>query len=177
MNYETRIAIIRTALGRFLSRYSPPRNLGEDAQVDTFTAICESINRHLPNTGDIDSRLDRMFSIVGDKHKTNAWPVQGDFATASKQVSSVAATGSKYSEDEPSHIYEMVKEWWLRFGDAFPSLAKTHHCNQLVREGVATFKELRLGGFNIPDDELDKILVRGKYKAHMPDKSRVDNFR
>lgn len=132
MNYEDRIEAIEYEVARFQRRYSPPRAMTPEAQADSFSATCKSINRKLPSKIAPDAlreRMTRIFEHVADRHETNAWPLQAEYIRA---VNATAANSNEGRENEWTidpvkhaakkiRAGEPVGEGWL-FGRNFREL-------------------------------------------------------
>lgn len=106
MNFDERMGITRRELTKFLSRYSPPRAMNDEAQAASFMGICTAINKRIAanvNEGVFRDRLSKIFEAVADTHETNAWPVQSVFVKAAGLVAKrTQAEGTSAGDWKPS---------------------------------------------------------------------------
>lgn len=157
MNFDERTAAIGTFLrDEVLKRYNRPEYMNDDIARREIADMVSDLNNEWP----VMSR--ERFAAVAEEfhrqlrkvHGSRNWPTISAMVKALREASKPRE--SKTGEDEPPHIYEMVADWWREKRGPFPSLAKRHHAERLVRERLATWGELRRSGFPIPEERMDE---------------------
>lgn len=148
-------------LKAYLERRTPPKNItgreGEEmtqAMKDEIASLFRAIDRLAPKDG-YDDWWNRFEDAVLRNEKTRAWPIVGDLQRAAEAIKPKA--GTNVSVDEPAQIYEMVVYWWRKFKDPHPAIARPHHADRMVKEGVATPIELHEAGFKGGPGWMDKV--------------------
>lgn len=137
---------LETKLMAFLDRRTPPRALSDQAQIDEASALVRALDRLAPRNG-YDEWWRRFEDALTQRERSRAWPIVAEIQSAAESLKS---RGSEPSGEEPAHVYDMVRSWWLEHRDPMPSLAKMHHAGMLVAEGIATWPELHFAGFPLP---------------------------
>lgn len=118
MRFDERKSKAQSAVVEFLSSYSSPRGLSEDAKVSQIKNIADAFARRLP-LGDFsrfESDLEKTFTAIRDDHKGYAWPVQSEFVDAMPK--GAARTGAKLQQYKPDEKEAMAKR--MNAGEAIP---------------------------------------------------------
>lgn len=161
MQNAKRSADLAAAFATFLdTRREAPRVLvaKPDAQAAELASLLRTIETMAPHEG-WQSWYQRFEDALGRVQKNRIWPTAGEIEDAGRAASQQQANDQLYRSTggdpnaEPSYLYDMVAEWWLRFRDPGPgSVPKEHHAARLVQDGHATWGELFRVGFPIPKE-------------------------
>lgn len=136
-------------------RLVPPRGMGEAAQKDELAALARAISGIAPSFG-YESWWTRFEDVLLGGLNSRAWPAIADVRRAGRELQEAARAGAARpglgAADENPQVYEMVEQWWLRFGAPGPgAMARARHAQRLVEAGHASWGRLWRAGFPIPD--------------------------
>lgn len=152
MNYQDRTNAIGTLLREhILPRYKRPEHLDDGTARAELRDMVEDLNHEWPvmnesRFGEIAERLARAVRVT---NTSRTWPTIAVMVKALKAALDAPAPEVESEEEKPI-VWECVREWWVKFRQAGPaSMAKSHHAERLVQEGLATPGELRRGGFHL----------------------------
>lgn len=143
MQYAERISVARDVLARFLTQFSAPRAMSQDARDATFSGYCEAVNKRISagiNESEFRQRLERICEIVADTHETHAWPLRAEFVKAcSKAAPKPEGVSEGYKPDpyriaaSRIHAGDAVGDEWL-FG---------RRCRELIEKTDITDAHLK----------------------------------
>lgn len=155
MKFDERKSKAQSAVIDFLSSYSSPRGLSEDAKVSQIKNIADAFARRLP-VGDIsryEADIEKTFTAIRDDHKGYAWPVQSEFVDAMPK--GTAHSGPKLQQYRPDekeamakrmNAGEAVQEGWVWGGSSWPLVAGGMVPRDVMesyrRASVAAFKDV-----------------------------------
>lgn len=163
MTYEERTSAIGTLLREtILPRYQRPEYLDDATARAELRDMVEDINAEWPimSPSRFAETSERFARAVRVSNASRKWPTIGTLCKALKAALQVPAPVVTNADDEPPHIYEMVREWWLKFRDAGPGgLPKPHHAARLIADGAATPGQLRRGGFPLTGLLLEQAMT------------------
>lgn len=136
-------------------RLVPPRGMGETAQKDELAALARAISGVAPSFG-YEAWWTRFEDALLGGLSSRAWPSMADLRRAGRELQEAARAGvarpGPGAADENPQVYEMVEQWWLRFGAPGPgAMACARHAQRLVEAGYASWGRLWRAGFPIPD--------------------------
>lgn len=155
MKFEDRRAKAKLAVLDFLSSFSPPRGLSDDALKTSVSNIADAFARRLPVTdaAKFDENIAKTFTSIRDHHKGYAWPVQSEFVDAMPK--SATTTGGRvetYKTDQKQAIAQRmndrqpVPETWIWGALSWPLVAGGQVSREVMdsyrRASVMNFKEV-----------------------------------
>ena len=171
MQYEERIQTIIAWLtdkpNGVLRRYTPPDRLGPEQVRAEVMDIAEQMNADIP--GQIDSErlakvLHKAKFFLQRRHGRDEYP--------SIKVMLAALDDALKAPDEGKKartLYELVREVWQN-GSYMPTDWKTaSHAVKLWQEDLASWPELRVAGFAVPDEFMDEALGKSGPSHHTAD--------
>lgn len=119
MNYEERIAVIRTWMKReILTRFTPPTGLDPSIAIDDVVKGVNQNIRSKINPDDMDKLLDKLKDEVLSKSKTRSLPTPAIFQQAAATVAQKlheAPTGQPQESGTPAYLTSAARR--IRAGE------------------------------------------------------------